>query len=100
MRRAIPPNGERMTSPLSRLLLAGAFLALAALPARAQVATVTDGSNLSNACRPFVVAARGASLSSASASNTVTGKPRCASASAVTKPTGPPPAINTRSFIS
>ena len=49
-----------MTSPLSRLLLAGAFLALAALPARAQVATVTDGSNLSNACRSFVVAAGGA----------------------------------------
>src|SRR5262249_34201786 len=43
------------------------------------------------------VEARGASFTSPAASNSLTGIPRCASANAVTAPTGPAPAIRTGS---
>ena len=47
----------------------------------------------------LVVAARGLSLTRASASNTRTGMPWRANASAAMTPTGPPPAINTGCFV-
>ena len=49
-----------MTHQLSRwLLLAGALLAAAALPAHAQVMTVTDGTNSTSTCTSFTLAAGG-----------------------------------------
>ena len=65
-------------------------------PARITSRT-SPSSSSSSSVAECVVAARGASLTWRSASKTVTGKPRWASASAVTTPTGPPPAISTRS---
>ena len=74
-----------MTPYLSRLLLlAGALLAVASLPARAQVTLTTDGSNSSTTCSSFTLAAGG------SVTLTPTG---CLNLTAPPPPPPPPPVV-------